>query len=155
MGKKLVYPDTISVEPPNQDLPEDIKQLYKEAADILNKSPRAAAAILRLALEKFCQAHGDKKLRLSENIELLRRNNKIGEDVYKAMESIRAVGNDAVHAGAIDFNDENSLDVAKKLFKITNIIANRLITDKKEINEFYTTTVPESKRKEGANAPSV
>ena len=41
MDKKLIYPDKASVEPPNEDLSEDIKKLYDEAASILNKSPRA------------------------------------------------------------------------------------------------------------------
>ena len=46
-----VFPDTkVNVEPPNEDLNDVIKRLYNEAAEIKDKSPRAAAALLRLAL---------------------------------------------------------------------------------------------------------
>jgi len=42
------------VEAPNSDLSEDIKKDYLKAANIFTDSPRASAALLRLALQKLC-----------------------------------------------------------------------------------------------------
>ena len=59
-GKKIlwiddtyIYPDIVSEEA-NPDMPNSVKQLYNEAALISNKSPRAACALLRLAVDKLC-----------------------------------------------------------------------------------------------------
>jgi len=53
-GKLLVYPDNSSSVPlPNGDLPAEVIEDYLEVRDIVSRSPRAAAAILRLALENL------------------------------------------------------------------------------------------------------
>ena len=60
-GKKIVWIDdeyvypNIVAEEVNPDLPDSVKQLYNEAGLIYNQSPRAACALLRLAIEKLCQ----------------------------------------------------------------------------------------------------
>ena len=146
MNEKLIYPDLVSVKPPNQDLPEDIKKLYEEAASILHKSPRAATAVLRVALEKLCQEKGKQNLSLNENIALLIKNKEIPEILEKAMNTIRVFGNNAAHPGKINFDGMDSPDVARKLFKIINIIADRWITDEREVHELYEETVPESEK---------
>jgi hypothetical protein len=46
----MVYPRNISIEPPNQDLNESVRALYREAALIFTDSPKGSAALLRLAL---------------------------------------------------------------------------------------------------------
>ncbi len=55
------YPTSTIVEPPNEDLNDGIKRLYNEAAEIKDKSPRAAAALLRLALQELCKQLGGKR----------------------------------------------------------------------------------------------
>lgn len=54
-GEQVVFPLTSSAEPPNPDLPEQIKRDYDEARTISNLSPRGAAALLRLAIQKLCK----------------------------------------------------------------------------------------------------
>lgn len=51
----MVYPAVRHSEPPNDDLPEEIKPDYNEASTVLPLSPRAAAALLRLCIQKLCQ----------------------------------------------------------------------------------------------------
>ena len=57
---KLIFPITSVSEPPNEDMPEEVMALYQEAAKIVSLSPKASAAILRLALQKLLELMGYK-----------------------------------------------------------------------------------------------
>ncbi|WP_231724828.1 DUF4145 domain-containing protein [Alistipes onderdonkii] len=50
---KLLYPMEAAPEP-NPDMPACVLSLYGEAGEIYSKSPRAACALLRLAIERLC-----------------------------------------------------------------------------------------------------
>jgi hypothetical protein len=52
--KSLLFPMAEVKFEPNPDLPEDIKRDFREAESILMLSPRGAAALLRLAIQKLC-----------------------------------------------------------------------------------------------------
>ena len=71
---ELIYPENPNLPPPNEDLDAEIKKDYNEAANIIEKSPKAAAALLRLAIQKLCEQLGES----GENI-----NRDIGELVKK------------------------------------------------------------------------
>lgn len=130
-----VFPDTkVNVEPPNEDLNDVIKRLYNEAAEIKDKSPRAAAALLRLALQELCKQLGEKGKDINYDIaELVKKG--LTPYVQKALDSVRVVGNNAVHPGQIDFDDNQ--EIVNALFGIINFIANQTITRQKEIDSFY------------------
>src|ERR1700687_5727913 len=49
VNEKLIYPEANTAPLPNPDMPIEIEADYYEAASILQKSPRGAAALLRLA----------------------------------------------------------------------------------------------------------
>src|SRR6185437_2753369 len=49
----MIYPVTGNAPLPHPDLPWEIKQDYDEARNIVQRSPRSAAALLRLAIEKL------------------------------------------------------------------------------------------------------
>jgi len=48
-GEAILFPPG-TTEPPSADLPQEIIDIYNEAASILNSSARGAAALLRLGL---------------------------------------------------------------------------------------------------------
>ena len=50
---RMVYPVRGEAPLPNPDLPEDIRGDYDEASTILDLSPRGAAALLRLGIQKL------------------------------------------------------------------------------------------------------
>jgi hypothetical protein len=56
---KLVFPESRHGPPPNPDMPDNVKVDYEEASKILNLSPRGAAALLRLAIQKICADLGE------------------------------------------------------------------------------------------------
>jgi hypothetical protein len=141
---KMVYPSFEGVQPPNQDLSEEIQKDYQEAASILQKSPRGSAALLRLAIQKLCKDLGEEGKNINNDIKNLVAKG-LPPAVQKSLDIVRVIGNDAVHPGQIDISDD--IETAKILFKIVNLIAEKIITEKKEIEEIYN-SLPKAKRQE-------
>jgi glutathione S-transferase len=61
---EMVYPRSSMVPLPNPDMPEDVEKIYNEAREVSFLSPRASAALLRLALEMLLPQVGAKKAQL-------------------------------------------------------------------------------------------
>lgn len=130
----IVYPKQIQVELPNDDLSEEIKSDYLEAANILTDSPRAAAAILRLALQKLCVQLGEKGENINDDIGSLVKKG-LNPTVQKAFDALRITGNNAVHPGEIDLTED--VDRVVKLFGLINFVAQKMLTEPKELEDFY------------------
>ena len=113
------------------------------ATEILEKSPRAAAALLRLAIQKLCRQLGEKGKDLNEDIgELVKKGLPV--KIQKALDIVRVIGNESVHPGQINLDDNN--ETAHRLFELINLIANTMITQPKEIDNIYN-TLPKEKLK--------
>ena len=141
VDEQIIYPDITGVPPPNKDLDDEIQHDYKEAASILSKSPRGAAALLRLGIQKLCRQLGESGDNINNDIANLVKNG-LPVQVQQSLDIVRVVGNESVHPGEIDLNDNN--EIAIKLFGLVNIIANIMITQPKEIETLYN-TLPEKK----------
>jgi hypothetical protein len=141
VSMELVYPDTGVVPPPNEDMFEEIKKDYREAAGIVTKSPRGAAALLRLCLQKLCVQLGCPGKNLDDDIGALVKRG-LAPRIRKAMDALRLFGNAAVHPGEIDIQDD--LDTATRLFAVLNEIAESLITSPKRVDALLD-RVPEGK----------
>ena len=139
---QIIFPRDSSIPPPNPDLNEDISSIYNEAALIFQDSPRASAALLRLCVEMLCIQLGEVKGNLFDRIGNLVKQG-LSKQTKKALEVCRVVGNDAVHPGMIDI-DENP-DIVFTLFGLINYIAHEMITNPREIEELYS-SLPEEKR---------
>lgn len=149
-GKKIIWIDgeyiypNIVAEEVNPDLPESVKQLYNEAGLIYNLSPRAACALLRLAIEKLCHELGETADKINDNIAALVKKG-LSPKVQKALDLVRVVGNNAVHPGKIAF-DVDDITTAKSLMRLVNMIGQIMITDPKDIDNMYS-QLPESTKK--------
>ena len=141
--EKLIYPGCAGMQPPNADLKEDIKVDYLEAAGIASKSPRGAAALLRLAIQKLCKQLGEKGENPNEDISNLVKKG-LPAKVQQALDIVRVVGNNAVHPGQIDLKDDT--ETALKLFDLVNMIAQVMITQPKEVEALYQNLLPPSAR---------
>lgn len=142
--EKMIHPDFSGVESPNDDLEEDIKRDYLEAASIVQKSPRGAAALLRLAIQKLCIQLEEKGKDLNTDIGNLVKKGLLVR-VQQSLDALRVIGNEAVHPGVLDLRDDTK--TASSLFKLINFIAEKMITEPKEIEKIYK-KIPEAKKKQ-------
>ena len=134
LDEKILYPKKIQVEQPNSDLAEDIQKDYFEAANVLFDSPRSAAAILRLALQKLCKQLGEKGENINDDIgELVKKG--LNPAIQKSLDALRITGNNAVHPGQLNLTEDSERVI--KLFRLINFIAEKTITELKEIDDFY------------------
>lgn len=143
----IIYPQNTIVEPANLDLPDDIINDYNEAANVLNLSPRSSAALLRLAIQKLCKHLGEPGENINADIKSLVKKG-LPPKVQEALDTVRVIGNECVHPGEINLNDNR--EIANRLFKLVNFIATKLISEPREIDELYG-SLPESKL-DGINA---
>lgn len=142
---KMVYPVHSTAPYPNDDMPDDVKRDFMEAREIVERSPRAAAALLRLATERLViHLGGDPNSKINTNIQFLVDNKGLRIDIQQALDTLRVVGNEAVHPGTIDVDNKGD---AINLFDLMNIIVTTMITDKKLISELYQ-RLPPAKLKE-------
>lgn len=147
LGDELVYPEARQAPPPNKDLPEDIKTDYEEAAAIIGKSPRGAAALLRLCIQKLCRHLGESGKNINNDIaELVKKG--LNPTIQKSLDIVRVIGNEAVHPGTIDLKDNSETSII--LFQLINIISEAMITQPKMINEIYS-SLPEEKKEQIEN----
>jgi hypothetical protein len=138
-----MYPDVSTAPFPNADLDQSIIDDYNEARSILNKSPRGAAALLRLCIQKLCKQLGESGDNINADIASLVKKG-LSPTIQQALDSVRVIGNEAVHPGEMDLKDDR--DTALKLFALINLIAQRMLTEPREVNELFT-MLPESKLK--------
>jgi hypothetical protein len=97
----MLYPDAGGGPPANPDLPEDIRGDYLEAQAIVGRSPRGAAALLRLCIQKLCKHLGEEGEHLWTDIGNLVRKG-LPPAVQEALDAVRVIGNEAVHPGQMD-----------------------------------------------------
>ncbi|MEQ8194328.1 MAG: DUF4145 domain-containing protein [Rhodospirillales bacterium] len=139
---RLIWPTLGTAPVPNSDLPKDALKDYLEASGILDSSPRGAAALLRLALQKLCKHLGEKGENINADIASLVKKG-LDVRVQQALDVVRVVGNNAVHPGQIDLSDDRA--AAEKLFSLINLITEIMITQPKHVSAMFG-DLPESAR---------
>jgi len=139
----MILPKESPAPIPSEDMPEDVKMIYEEARNILNDSPRGAAALLRLGVQNLMPHLSQKGDNINDDIGELVKNG-LDPIIQKALDSLRVIGNNAVHPGQIDLQDDT--ETANKLFTLLNTIIELTITRKKFIDSIYD-ELPDSDKK--------
>lgn len=139
VGLEMVYPARGDVPLPNPDIPDQIRTDFEEAARIVSLSPRGAAALLRLAIQKLCRHLGETDLTIDQNIKSLVEKG-LDRRIQQALDIVRVIGNEAVHPGQLDIRDD--VDTANKLFGLVNLIADVMISQPKHVEELYRSLPP-------------
>jgi hypothetical protein len=140
---RLVFPNQLSAPLAHPDLPQECKADYDEARNVLDLSPRAAAALLRLVTEKLCRKVCDDAIPESSKGKKL--NTLIGEmvsrglpaSVQQALDTLRVIGNECVHPGTMDVKDNR--ETALHLFGLVDVVVEQTITQPKKIAALYGT----------------
>ncbi|PKO98148.1 MAG: hypothetical protein CVU13_11545 [Bacteroidetes bacterium HGW-Bacteroidetes-8] len=130
---KMYYPDTGNAPFPNPEIPESVLKLYIEASSISSKSPRGAAALLRLSIQKLCQELGEPGKNINTDIGNLVKNG-LPVIVQQSLDIVRVTGNDAVHPGQIDTDNPETVG---QLFDLVNIIIEYMIALPKKVSGIY------------------
>lgn len=148
----MVIPDMEGIPYPNDDLSDEIREDYIEARSILSRSPRGAAALLRLGLQKLCKQLGEPGKDINTDIASLVKKG-LRPSIQKALDIVRVTGNESVHPGVLDMKDNR--EVALKLFELVNLIADVMISEPKRVDELYENVIPEEKKKAIAGRDSI
>lgn len=142
LGERLVHPEASQAPRPNPDLPDEIKADYEEARSIISRSPRGAATLLRLCIQKLCAHLGETGKNINNDIAALVQKG-LNPKIQKSLDIVRVIGNEAVHPGTLDLRDK--AETAIHLCHLVNIITDAMITQPKMIDELYS-GLPEEKR---------
>lgn len=141
LKSQMIFPSSGIAPLPNNDMPDDVMADYLEAREIISRSPKGAAALLRLAVQKLCKHLGEKGENINTDIKNLVQKG-LPEKMQKALDSVRVIGNNAVHPGQINIDDKP--ESAIKLFGFINVICEIMITQPKQIDEFYDYNIPDN-----------
>ena len=134
LDNDLIYPLKSGIEKPNIDMPLEIKELYEEAANVYPISKKSAAALLRLALQLLCKDLGEEGKNINNDIgELIKKG--LHPEIAIVLDSIRIVGNQAVHPGELDI--EQNDDFVTPLFSLLNFIIDEKYSKPKKHKEFF------------------
>lgn len=127
---------------PHVDMPDDVKADYEEARQIVGISPRGACALLRLAVQKLCADLGEQGKNIDADIAALVKKG-LPVEVQEALDSLRVIGNEAVHPGELNLRDD--VETATALFDLLNFVVKDRIAEPKERRRIFG-LLPEKKR---------
>jgi Domain of unknown function (DUF4145) len=138
---RLVFPSRVSAPFAHGDLPEECANDYEEARKVFDVSPRSAAALLRVVTETLCRFVCESAVLGSSKGKRL--NDLIGDmvsrgmlpSVQQALDTLRVIGNEAVHPGTMDIRDDK--ETALHLFELVSVVVEQTITQPKKIAGIY------------------
>lgn len=130
----MIVPAQTNAPQPHIDMPEACMADFEEARAVLPVSPKAAAALLRLVVQKLMIELGEKGNNINADISSLVTKG-LPTIVQQAFDYCRVVGNNAVHPGEIQLDD--TPEMAFSIFEMLNFIVEDRITKPKNIAELY------------------
>ena len=144
--EKMIFPSGSNIPMPHTDMSESVKEIYTEARDIAWKSPRAAAALLRLALEKLTEELGETEWALNTRIGNLKKK-WLPERAIQALDIVRITANEwASHLGQIDLTGSDNAEIVNQLFFLLNFIVEHVITVNNQLDAMYANLPPDKKQ---------
>lgn len=140
VGRRMVWPIATEAPPPSVDLPVSLHRDYEEAAAIHKLSPRGAAALLRLLIQKLCVELGSRESDINSAIARFVSDGRINPAIQKALDAVRVIGNESVHPGTMDLRDDAA--TVRSMFGLVNFIVEKMISEPKEIDAIYNSLPP-------------
>lgn len=140
--QKMIHPRSSNAPMPSENLPVSLRDDFMEARDIVHCSPRGAAALLRLVIQKLCGELGESGKNINDDIARL-VSKGLDKEIQQALDIVRVTGNHGVHPGQINLNDDP--ERAQILFSIVNEIVEELVSKPKRIQSLFD-QLPEKER---------
>jgi hypothetical protein len=131
---RLIWPAEVAVTPSHPDLPENCKADFEEAREIFATSPRGAAALLRLVIQKLMVDLGQPGDNINADIAALVRDG-LPPRIQQALDVCRVVGNNAVHPGEIDLTATPATALA--IFDLINFIVEDRISKPRQVQALF------------------
>lgn len=133
----MIWPKTSTAEHAHEDMPEYIKKDYEEARQVSEVSPRAAVALLRLALQKLLKELGGTTGKIDSDIGELVAKNILSKKLEKMSDILRIAGNNSVHPDKIGLNLDDNPELVDMLFRLINTIIEEAITAPRALDDLY------------------
>lgn len=130
----MVHPSDAPVPHAHPEMPATCLQDYNEARSIVSQSPKASAALIRLAIQNLMPELGEKGDNINNDIKSL-VSKGLPPMIQQALDYCRVVGNNGVHPGEIQLND--TPEVAHTLFSMINLIVEERIARPKQVAAAY------------------
>jgi hypothetical protein len=107
-------------------MPDDVRADFEEARQVVDGSPRSAACLLRLSMQKLCRHLGQPGKSIDKDIRALVRSG-LPVSVQQALDVVRVVGEKAVRPGELDPRDDRQTALA--MFALVNIVVEKMIAE--------------------------
>lgn len=134
VDKKIVYPSIKTTPLAHPDMPPEILFDYDEAKNIAQASPRGAAALLRLCVQKLCKHLGEPGKNINDDIGAMVKKG-LPPEIQQALDIVRVIGNNAVHPG--ELSSEDVQEVTATLFELVNHIVEERISRPKKLSSLF------------------
>jgi hypothetical protein len=134
VDRNIVYPVSHSVVHTHEMMPASVKADFEEAGSIVNLSPRGAAALARLCIQKLMKELGESGKDINADVGALVKKG-LEVEVQQALDVVRVIGNHAVHPGTIDLKDDK--ETALTLLGLVNMIVERRIAGPKKLRGLF------------------
>lgn len=141
----MIWPNLSTAEHAHEDMPLDIKKDYEEARQVVGISPRAAVALLRLALQKLLAELGGTTGKIDGDIGELVANCTLSKRLEKMSDILRVAGNNSVHPDKIGLNLDGNPELVSVLFRLINTIVEEAITAPQALDDLYDLIPPNLK----------
>ena len=125
-GEAPIWPVAASAPLPGPYMPADVRADFEEARQVVDRSPRSAACLLRLSLRKLFRYLGLPGEDLGHDVEALVEAG-LPFTVRLALEAARVVGDKATPSGVLDDRDDRA--TALGLFALVNEVVERMIAE--------------------------
>lgn len=130
----MAYPNQVSAPAIHEDLPDVCREDFEEARIISVVSPRGAAALLRLCLEKLLGHLGGTGKDINKDIGALVQAG-LEPHVQQALDVVRVTGNNAVHP--LDMSHDDLLSNVPVMFEMINLIVDERIARQRKMAERF------------------